>query len=83
MDAAGCSDADRISGSRSRRGSDSVSEPGKIKGCVDSLVLPASPSFARGKRGLKSVLRTVFIASSGATPAVGVPFDVTQPASAR
>ena len=81
--AACCSDADRISGSRSRRGSGCVSEPGKMKGCVDSLVLPDSPSLASGKRGLKSVLWTVSVASRGATPPVGIAFDVTQPASAR
>jgi len=45
--------------------------------------LPEFPSFARGKRALKSVLRTVSVASAGATPAVGTRFDVPQPPSAR
>src|SRR5882724_7997619 len=81
--AACCSEADRISGSRSRCGSGATSEPGNKNGCVDPFVLPESPSFASGKRALKSVLRTESIASTGATPAVGVTFDAAQPPNAR
>ena len=53
------------------------------KNCVDSLVLPDSPSLASEKRAPKSALRTESIASRGATSAIGVPFEVTQPNSAR
>ena len=45
--------------------------------------LPEFPSFARGDRALKSVLRTESIVSAGATPAMGAKFDVPQPPSAR
>src|SRR5262245_64104889 len=83
MNAAGCDDAVRVSGSRFCCGSGAKSAPGKRMGCADSLVLPDSPSLASEKRELKSALRTESIASPGATPAVGVPFEVTQPSSAR
>src|SRR5262245_15737133 len=82
VNAAGSDDAVRVSGSRFCCGSGSTSAPGKRLGCAVSLVLPDSPSLASEKRAPKSALRTESIASLGATPIVGVPFEVTQPSSA-
>ena len=45
--------------------------------------LPEFPSFATGKRALKSVLRTVSIESAGATLATEAKFAAPQPPSAR
>ena len=89
INAACCSEAVRISGSRSRGRSGCHVRAGKqerLSRFARSRALagfPEFPSFAAGKRGLKSALRTESSPSVGCAPAIEAIFDAPQPPSAK